>query len=499
MAPRDFQVEETTIADVHRAFREGSLTCRALVEAYLARIAAYDKNGPELNAIITINEHALDEADRLDQEFARTGKLTGPLHGVPVVVKDQAETAGITTTFGSIACEGYVPERDATAVAQLKDDGAIILAKTTMPDFATSWFSYSSKSGTTRNPYQLDHDPGGSSSGTAAAVAANLALVGVGEDTGGSIRLPSSFCNLVGLKVTPGLISRTGMSPLVVFQDSAGPIGRTVRDVALLLDSLAGFDPDDVYTATYAIAGVRDSYAARLDASRMSGVKIGVVRAAFGSDDDPDSAPVNNAIAMALDSMREAGAELIDVEIPNLMDWIMNTSLYITHSKHDMNAFFASRGELESLRIEDLHASGKTHPKLDLIDEIVTGPDDPHDDPEYYEKYFAREEFQRLVVGLMAANGLAALCFPTVQVVPPSRAVCDSDRWTVLTFPTNTLIGAQTWMPALTLPAGFTDGGLPVGIEFLGFPYGEDALLQLGYAFEQVTRKRAAPSSVPPL
>ena len=250
-----FKLEETTIAKIHTALRAGEVTCVDLVEGYLARIEAYDRSGPTLNAIVTVNPHARDEAARLDAELVASGQLSGPLHGIPIVVKDQAETAGIMTCFGSIALDGYIPDKDATAIAKLRAAGAIILAKTAMPDFATSWFGYSSKSGTTRNPYDPAHDPGGSSGGTGAAVAANLGAIGLGEDTGGSIRLPSSFDNLVGLKVTPGLISRAGMSPLVVFQDSAGPMCRTVTDAAKMLEVLVGFDPADPYTATAVIAG----------------------------------------------------------------------------------------------------------------------------------------------------------------------------------------------------------------------------------------------------
>ena len=272
-----FKLEETTIAKIHTALRAGEVTCVDLVEGYLARIEAYDRSGPRINSIVTVNPQARDEAARLDAEFAASGRLSGPLHGVPIVVKDQVETAGLMTTFGSIALDGYLPETDATVITKLRAAGAIILAKTTLPDFATSWFGYSSKSGTTRNPYDLAHDPGGSSGGTGAAVAANLGAIGLGSDTGGSIRLPSSFDNLVGLKVTPGLISRAGMSPLVVFQDSAGPMCRTVTDAAKLLEVLVGFDPADPYTATAAIAG-ESKYAALLDRTALSGVRVGVVR-----------------------------------------------------------------------------------------------------------------------------------------------------------------------------------------------------------------------------
>jgi amidase len=238
------------------------------------------------------------------------------------------------TTFGSVVADGYVPEKDATVIANLRTAGAIILAKTSLPDFATSWFAYSSKSGTTRNPYDLARDPGGSSSGTGAAVAANFAAVGIGEDTGGSIRVPSSFNSLVGLKVTPGLISRTGMSPLVLFQDSAGPMCRTVSDVAALLEVLVGFDAEDPYTAAAVIAG-KVKYTAYLDLAALKGATIGVVRQAFGAADDAEAQSVNEVIEQAIAAMKKAGATIVDVKILDLVDQILYSSLYITHSKHE--------------------------------------------------------------------------------------------------------------------------------------------------------------------
>ena len=325
-----FQIEETNVSKIHLAFRNGELNAAALVKAYLQRIDAYDQQGPSLNAVITINANAVSEAEQLDKEFADSGKFRGPLHGIPIVVKDQAETKGIMTTFGSIAMDGYVPKEDATAISKLKNAGAIILAKTTLPDFATSWFSYSSKSGTSKNPYDLNRDPGGSSSGTGAAVAANFAAIGLGEDTGGSIRLPSSFNNLVGLKVTPGLISRAGMSPLVVFQDSAGPMCREVEDVARLLNVIAGFDPKDPFTAAAIIAGPQD-YSAGLDNGALAGKTIGVIREVFGDNKDPESAAVNQLMEQALEDIRSAGATTVDVEIPDLEHYLDYTSLYVTH------------------------------------------------------------------------------------------------------------------------------------------------------------------------
>lgn len=499
MTSAPFPVAEATIAGIHAAYRSGSLTCRALVEAYLARIAAYDQAGPALNAVLAVNQAALDEADRLDRAFAETGRFVGALHGIPVAVKDQAETKGIPTTFGSIAMDGYMPETDAHAVTRLKAAGGIVLCKTTLPDFATSWFGFCSKGGSTLNPYALDRDPGGSSAGTAAAVAANLATVGIGEDTGGSIRLPASFTNLVGVRVTPGLISRSGMSPLVVFQDTAGPMARTVADAALLLDALVGYDPADSYSTAYVIAGHTGSYADAKRPEGLRGLRIGVLQQAFGSDADPDCATVNQVVRTALAAMTDAGAQLVEISLPNLMDHIIETSLYITHSRHDINGFLAARPQLAYQSVEAIVADKKYHPVLELLEAIAEGPAHPEQDPDYFRKLAARDGFQRAVVGLMARNNLQAICFPCTQVMSPTKQEVLDKKWTTLTFPTNTLIAAQTWMPSICLPAGFTPGGVPVGMEFVVLPYHEPDLFRLGFAFEALTGHRRPPACSPEL
>ena len=495
----EFTLQETTIRDIQAAYLDGRLTCVQLVQAYLDRISAYDQSGPALNAFVKLNPAALDEAAALDRKLAQTKTLVGPLHGIPVAVKDQAETKGIETRFGSIALSGYVPENDAAIVARMKAAGAIILGKTAMPDFATSWFGYSSVNGETKNPYDLDRDPGGSSAGTGAAIAANLATVGIGEDTGGSIRLPSSFNSLVGVRVTPGLISRTGLSPLVVFQDTAGPMGRTVTDTAILLDALVGYDPQDPYTTAFVIADHKGSYTQNLDADGLKGARIGVLKEAFGSDDNPDCAQVNAVIRAAIEQIKSAGADIVEVSLPNLMEFVVETSLYITHSRHDINKFLASRPSLPYASIDAIYKAGRYHKNLDLIDDIMTGPAHPEEDPDYYRKLAARDAFQRAVVKIMADNRLISMCFPPSQVLPPTREEIRSGRWPVLGFPTNTLIAAQTWLPSICLPAGFTKDGVPVGIEMVVLPYHEPDLFKLGYAFEQATHHRLPPRSTPAL
>ena len=489
-----FEILETTVADVHQALRAGELSCAELVQRYLDRIESVDRSGPLLNSIITLNDNALADARALDQAFAKKDDLSGPLHGIPVLVKDQVETAGIMTTFGSIAMDGYLPARDAHVITRLRQAGAVILGKTAMPDFATSWFGVSSKAGISRNPYALDHDPGGSSGGTGAAIAANLATIGVGEDTCGSIRLPASFNNLVGLKVTPGLISRSGLSPLVAFQDSAGPMCRTVRDVAALLNVLAGYDADDPLTATALIAG-RPDYVAGLRTEALEGRTVGVLRQAFGADDNHAASAVNALMETALDCMRSAGARTVDIVVPDLDHYIEYTSLYITHSRHDIDRFLAARPNAPARSVREIHAAGAYHRQLDLFEQIVEGPEDPWSEPDYYARYTARERFQQEVINAMGRASADLLVFPTTRVPAPSRADLDAGKWTTFTFPTNTLIGAQTWMPSISVPAGFTPAGLPVGIEILGLPYGEAPLLSWAYAYEQHSKHRRAPAA----
>jgi amidase len=497
VSSRSFRLEEATIDDIQSALRSGEVTCRGLVEAYLARIEAYDKNGPEINSVITLNPDALEEAEAFDRSFGQNGEFVGALHGVPVLVKDQIETRGIRTTFGSVAFEEYVPDEDATATKKLRAAGAVILAKTLLPDFATSWFAYSSVAGEAKNPYVLDRDPGGSSSGTGAAVAANLGAVGVGEDTGGSIRLPSSFCNLVGVRVTTGLISRTGMSPLVEFQDTAGPMTRTVRDAALLLDTLVGYDPADPFTAATALSRVPGSYADQLEENGLRGARMGVLREAFGPD-DADSGAVNGVVNEAIEAIKSAGAELVDpVGVPDLQRFVETTALYLQRSKHDIDGFLAKRPGAHS--VDELYGSNQFHPRLDLFEQIAQGPENPEEDPNYFRQLAEREGFQRAILNVMAAEQLDALLCPTVRVLPPRREELDAGKWTVLSFPTNTLIAPQANLPAVSVPAGFAEGGVPVGLELIGKPYDEPTLLKLAHGFERATGHRRPPESVPPL
>jgi Asp-tRNA(Asn)/Glu-tRNA(Gln) amidotransferase A subunit family amidase len=461
----DFAVQEATIDRIHAAYRARELSVTELVRAYLERIERID---PALNSIVTTSERALVRAAELDE----TGE-SGPLHGIPVVLKDNIQTHDMPTAFGSIAMKGYRPTRDATVTQRLRDAGAVILAKTTLPDWASSWFSYSSLTNETHNPYDTNRDPGGSSSGTGAAVAANLATAGLGTDCGGSVRVPSSFCNLVGVRSTPGVVPRTGTSYLVIPQDTVGPMARTVTDAARVFDAIAGYDPNDPYS-------VAALSSARVEPTTLAEPRIGLVTNALG--DDPE---VKRLITQAVATFEHVE----EVEIPDLFDHILATSMYTDRSKHDLDRFLSELDDPPIRRLKEAYESGRYDTRLDLMDAIMDGPDDPDSDPDYLKRFAARHEFTLAVSNVLAP--FDALAYPSVQIPPPTLE--GRKAWTTLTFPTNTLIASQTWLPAITVPAGFTDEGAPVGLELVGRPYAEATLFSLAYTFEQATAFRASP------
>jgi amidase len=491
-------LEDASIAHVQAALLTGKVSARQVVEACLERIEQLDQSGPTLNAVVNTNDGALDMADRLDRALAEQGGPIGPLHGIPVVVKDCLDTKDMPTSYGSEIFAEHRPSEDATVIAKLRDAGAVIVAKTTLPDWATSWFSYSSLSGETKNPYDLARDPGGSSSGTGAAVAAGYTTVGLGTDCGGSVRLPASFCNLVGVRSTPGLLSRKGCNPLVAMQDTIGPMTRSVEDAARVFDVMVGFDPEDELTYQNVVARAPDSYLGFLVPGALRGLRIGVVRNAFGADDNQDAEPVNRVINAALTEIVAGGAALVDLEIPDLSDWLTNTSLYLVKSKYDIDRWLATKPDAPMKSVDEIAASKRYHSMLDLFEGIAEGPDDPFADPAYYPAYVARDEFKKTVINLIGTHELDALVYPTSQVVPPTRAQTDSGEYTVLTFPTNTLICSQTDTCAITVPAGVTDDGLPVGMEILARPYDEATAFKVAYGFEQVVGHRVAPEAASP-
>jgi Asp-tRNA(Asn)/Glu-tRNA(Gln) amidotransferase A subunit family amidase len=492
-----FELIEATIDEVHTAMEAGEVSSEELVGRYLERIEAYDRTGPQLNSVVTINDDAVDRAAALDDEMETDG-FVGPLHGIPVLLKDQAETAGLRTTFGSAAAGDYVPTDDATITEKIRDAGGIILAKTNLPDFACSFFTYSSAQGQTKNPYDLDRDPGGSSGGTGTSVAANLGMIGVGEDTGGSIRVPAANCNLFGIRVTPGLVSRAGLSPITPRQDTAGPMTRTVTDMVRFLDVLVGYDPADTWTGATVQTDV-DSYTEYLNEDGLEGVRIGVLRDVFGADENPRAEPVNAAVETATETMAAAGAELVDpVSIPDLDAQLEETTIYSYHGKTYLNEFLAARDGIPYDSVSEIVDAGQYHEDLTLVEEIAEMAEEPTELLEYWRKPLLQESFRRDVLDTFAGHDLDAIVFPDVQVVPPTVDEL-GDRYTTATFPTNTPIAPQTACPAVSLPGELTEAGLPVGVELLGKPYDEPSLIEMAYAYEQATDTRTPPESAPPI
>jgi amidase len=362
-------------------------------------------------------------------------------------------------------------------------------------DFAASFNSASSVSGETLNPYDTTRETGGSSAGTGAAIAANYGILGLGEDTGGSIRVPASFCNLVGLRPTVGLISRSGLSPLVKTQDTPGPMTRTVKDAALMLDVLVGYDPADPYTAAAAIASQMNggSYAANLTSETMSKARIGVLHSVFGDETDPECAEVNTVIKGTLAKLAATGTTLVDIEdIPNLKHNVDFTSTYLSRSRYDIDTFLSTRPQIKAT-VESIYSSKSFHPALPLFQALARGISTPYDDPLYAQRLDERDDFQRQVIGIMVQHKLDAISFPSVQIPAPTVEDVLGKRF-MDGFPTNTVIGSQLRMPAISVPVGFTeDTKLPVGLELLGIPYQEKLLLDLAFGVEQLMRARKAP------
>lgn len=492
-----FEVVETTIARVHDAMRAGRLTCRELVGSYLKRIEAYDKNGPGINSIVIINPEVRKQAEELDRRFAQSG-LSGSLHCVPVIVKDNFETIGMPTTDGALAFAGFLSDKDAFQVKRIKQAGALVLAKSNMGEWAFSPYETvnSILPGYTRNPYRLDRVTAGSSGGTAAAVAANLGLVGLGSDTGNSIRGPSSHQALVGIRSTMGLTSRAGVIPLNLLADIAGPMARTVEDAAKVFEVIVGEDPDDPVTAA-ARQHVPQDYLASLDRNGLRGAVIGVLRQAYERPTtDPEIVRVFQA---ALEDLKHAGATVVDPAAVEGLDTMKRPQELgsCRGFKYDMNRYLASRaGLLPVKNLTEIVKSGQFHPNNQR--RLETADKDPENGPESAAcqadtKY--RDQVRGAVLKTMDKLKLDAFVYPTWS--NPPRLIGD------LNTPhgdNSQFFSPTTGFPAFNVPMGFTRGDtLPLGMTIYGRPWSEAKLLKLAYAFEQATHHRRSPASTPPI
>lgn len=490
-----FELDELTVADLQEGLRSGKFTTRGLASRYLARIAEIDKAGPAINAVIELNPQALGIADELDAERKSKGPR-GPLHGIPVLIKDNIGTADrMMTTAGSLALSGFAPAQDSAVARRLRQAGALILGKTNLSEWANfrssrSSSGWSGRGGLTRNPYALDRNPSGSSSGSGAGVSANLCAVAVGTETDGSIVSPSCVNGIVGIKPTVGLVSRAGIIPISHNQDTAGPMCRTVRDAVILLEALAGADPADPATAA-SDGKIPAGYAQFLDAKGLQGARVGVLRKTF--DFSELVAPVFSA---ALDAMRDAGAVLIDVEIPSIGKFDTSEMEVLLYDfKQDLNAYLAAIGPKAPVgSLKELIAFNERNRDAempyfaqDLFEKAqAKGPltDKAYQDALALDHRLARTEG---IDAAMDQNRLDAIVAPTSGPAWLTDFV-DGDHDTGATCS----LAAVAGYPNIQVPAGFVFG-MPVGISFFGRAWSEPQLIRIAYAFEQATRARKPP------
>ncbi|AMW06970.1 hypothetical protein GEMMAAP_17140 [Gemmatimonas phototrophica] len=491
-------LDAASIAQVNAAMDAGQLTSEQLVQRYLARIAAYDRKGPAIHAVISLNANALSEARALDAERKSKGRRS-PLHGIPLVLKDNFDTRDLPTTAGSVLLEGHQPSRDAAVVQQLRNAGAIILAKVNLSEFASGG-TFSSLGGQTLNPHALAYSPGGSSGGTGAAVAAAFAQFGLGTDTGGSIRGPATVNGIVALKPTLGLISRTGIVPLALSFDTGGPMTRSVSDLALVLGIMTAADPTDSSTLVSSRRVLTD-YTPHLKADALRGARIGVLRDFVGYDTDVDW-----VVEASLDVMRRQGATVVDVRLPA---WVLTAK----------DAWYTAVRfpEFPVQLAEYLRTTGDTFPKS--LDELVTrarehtslGTNGTGPNPSRWSRFLAEQRsgslsdvryrsvkehalplLRQLLTGLMDEQQLDAFVYPT-QPVKPERL--DAASTGAAPDPMN--LANLSGFPDLIVPAGFSGNHLPIGLSFMGRAWSEPRLIELAFAFEQATQARRLPVHTP--
>jgi amidase len=490
----DFVLEEATVAEIQRAFSAGRITCVDLVERYLDRIAAYDAQGPCLRAMISLNPRALAVAAACDRERA-AGGLLPPLHGIPLVLKDNFDTADMPTTGGATALAGSVPLRDAFVVRRLRAAGAIVLGKTNLTELARAGTTESSLGGQTKNPYDLTRTPGGSSGGTAAAVAANFAAIGTGSDTAQSVRSPASACALVGLRPTRGLVSRCGIMPLSPTQDEVGPLTRTVEDAARMLDVLAGYDADDPITAAGA-GHIPQTYMATRVGDGLRGARLGVVAELFGHDAVHHE--VNRVARQAIARMAALGADVIEVSIPRLDELTRDLSLISLEFKAAFDAYLTALGAAAPITsMADYMARAEFPSSLRALFVADAAVSDGPRSAEHRHMLERRMLLQRAVADTLTTHRIDALLYPHQRrlVVPIGEEQVER----------NGVLSNSTGFPALTFPAGYSTPtttaplGVPIGIELLGRAWTEPTLLKWAYAFEQAARVRMPPARTPPL
>jgi amidase len=497
-----FELDEVTISDLQDAMKSGKMTSRSITEKYLARIDQIDKQGPALNAIIELNPDALSIADAMDAERKSKGPR-GTLHGIPVLIKDNIDTADkMMTTAGSLALLGSKAPKDSTVAQKLRDSGAVILGKTNLSEWANirsnhSTSGWSGRGGQTKNPYALDRNPCGSSSGSGAAVSANLAAAAIGTETDGSIVCPSSTCGIAGIKPTVGLVSRAGIIPISHTQDTAGPMCRTLRDAAILLGALTGMDSADSATAESREHSYTD-YTQFLKEDGLKGARIGVVRRTFGFSED-----VDKVMEAALETMKKQGAILVDPATIESAGKFGESefTIFLYELKADLNAYLAKLGPnapvktLKEIIEFNEKNSSKEMPYFGQDTFLKSDEKGPLTTQEYIDAVAKARDLARKegIDATMDKNNLDALVGPTGGPAWLTDHI-NGDSFGGGSSSTAAVAG----YPNITVPAGFVHG-LPVGISFFGRAWSEPVLLRVAYAFEQATKARKAPGFAPTL
>ncbi|HXG35970.1 MAG TPA: amidase family protein [Dehalococcoidia bacterium] len=492
---QSFRLLEATIADILGAYETRQISVRELVQLYLGRIEALDRAGPRINSVITVNPHVLEDADELDRKLA-AGQVMGPLHGVPVLLKDQIDAEGMPTTLGSVLFKNYFPASDAFVVQRLKAAGALILGKATLGELGMG-DTHGSLFGSTRNPYDLDRTVGGSSGGPAAAVSANLAAVAIGQEALASIRRPAAWTCVVGMRPTAGLVSRSGVyAGWPGTAASLGPVTRSVADQAILLDVLVAYDPEDPITAL-GVGKTEGSFTQALVKHGLKGARIGVLRESFGANSEPgstDFTKVDDVFDNAVRELGEAGAVVTDpIVIPRLKellakrvtDGASGDQAFAEYFRRGKNPPFRSRQEM--LASPDF---AKVRPGP-----AVPGSGNRVGVGDYLQ---AREQLMVEVLKVMADLQLDAIVYKSVEHQP--TLISEGVRPPFVNIKGATYLNTfLTYVPAVSVPAGFTSDELPVGITFQGRPYDDARVLGLAYGYEQVTHHRISPSSCGPL
>ncbi|MES2523208.1 MAG: amidase family protein [Gemmatimonadota bacterium] len=477
-------VVEASVTDLSAMMANGRVTSVQLVDAYLARIAAYDHAGPALNSLIRINPKARAEAAALDAE-RKAGRVRGSLHGVPVIIKDNYDTHDMPTSGGSLALANSQPSRDAFVVKRMRDAGAVILAKANMHELAAGITNIGSLGGQTRNPYDPARCPGGSSGGTGAAIAASFAAVGWGSDTCGSIRIPSAYGSLFGLRPTQGLVSRTGIIPLSHTQDIGGPLARTAMDLAIALDVSVGIDPAD--STTRVLDGrPLPRFEASLDRNALRTARVGIFRPYFQDTD----AEIADTVRAAIAAMRAAGATVVEVSVPEFDTLLANTSVTNMETKFDLANYLRTVPNAPVRTLREIIDRGLFDRALEVRFRTIDTVSAP--ESEAHTRALARRTLLRArIERIMDSLSLDVLAYPTVRQKPVLAGEVQTGSTCNL--------AAQSGLPAISIPAGFSADGLPVGVELLGRAFSDTRLVSIAYAFEATGARRRAPYTTPAL